>query len=127
MALKGLMTYAFTHMGDFLLGLGLLAEIWTPWLGIGPQGWHMGLQARILAFRLGFGPQGWDIGLKTGMWASRLEFGPQDWDLRGGAEEEKIPHMCESTGHRPLWGHCPASLSTSSTTYKGRAPVQLTI
>ena len=22
-------------------------------------------------------------------------------------EEEKIPHMCES-GHRPLWGCCPA-------------------
>ena len=35
---------------------------------------------------------------------------------RGGAEEkeeeekkkEKIPHMCESIGHRPLWGRCPA-------------------
>ena len=34
---------------------------------------------------------------------------------RGGAEEkkeeekkkEKIPHMCESIGHRPLWGRCP--------------------
>ena len=23
-------------------------------------------------------------------------------------EEEKIPHMCESIGHRPLRGHCPA-------------------
>ena len=22
-------------------------------------------------------------------------------------EEEKIPHMCESIGHRPLRGHCP--------------------
>ena len=22
-------------------------------------------------------------------------------------EEEKIPHMCESIGHRPLWGRCP--------------------
>ena len=22
-------------------------------------------------------------------------------------EEEKIPHMCESLGHRPLWGRCP--------------------
>ena len=39
---------------------------------------------------------------------------------RGGAEEreeeeeeevkeEKIPHMCESIGHRPLRGRCPAS------------------
>ena len=33
---------------------------------------------------------------------------------RGGAEEEeeekeeKIPHMCESIGHRPLRGRCPA-------------------
>ena len=35
---------------------------------------------------------------------------------RGGAEEEreekekkeeKIPHMCESIGHRPLRGRCP--------------------
>ena len=56
------------------------------------------------------------MGLKTGIWASRLEFGPRDWDLRGGGteeeeekeEKEKIPHMCESIGHRPLWGHCPA-------------------
>ena len=23
-------------------------------------------------------------------------------------EEEKIPHMCESIGHRPLRGRCPA-------------------
>ena len=22
-------------------------------------------------------------------------------------EEEKFPHMCESIGHRPLWGPCP--------------------
>ena len=22
-------------------------------------------------------------------------------------EEEKIPHMCKSIGHRPLWGCCP--------------------
>ena len=22
-------------------------------------------------------------------------------------EKEKIPHMCESIGHRPLWGRCP--------------------
>ena len=24
-------------------------------------------------------------------------------------EEEKIPHMCESIGHRPLWGCYPAT------------------
>ena len=22
-------------------------------------------------------------------------------------KKEKIPHMCESIGHRPLWGRCP--------------------
>ena len=55
---------------------------------------------------------------------------------RGGAEEkekeekkeeEKIPHMCESIGHRPLWGRCPALPSTSTTTYLSRARVPLTI
>ena len=24
-------------------------------------------------------------------------------------EEEKIPHMCETIGHRPLRGRCPKS------------------
>ena len=65
----------------------------------------MGLEARIWALRLGYGPQGWNLGLEAGIWSSRLGFG------LGGAEkekkekekkEEKIPHMCESIGHRPL-------------------------
>ena len=71
----------------------------------------MGLEDGVWASRLGFGPQDRDLGLKTGIWASRLEFGPQGWDLRGGTlkkeEKEKFPHMCESIGHRPLWGPCP--------------------
>ena len=25
-------------------------------------------------------------------------------------EEKKIPHMCESKGHRPLWGRCPKGM-----------------
>ena len=25
-------------------------------------------------------------------------------------EEEKIPHMCESIGHRPLRGRCPKTV-----------------
>ena len=63
----------------------------------------MGLEARIWALRLGFGPRDWDLGLETGIWASRLGF------EGGGTEEEekekeKIPHMCESIGHRPLRG-----------------------
>ena len=72
-----------------------------------PLGWDLGLEARIWALRLGFGPRDWDLGLETGIWASRLGF------EGGGTEEEeeekeKIPHMCESIGHRPLRGRCPA-------------------
>ena len=51
----------------------------------------------------------------------------------GGTEEEekkeergKIP-LCESVDYWPLWGHCPAPLSTLSITYLGRARVPLTI
>ena len=111
------MTYAFTHMGDFLLLL---------LLSFGPQGQDLGLLAEILTLRLRFGPQDWDLGLETGIWASRLGF-------EGGGtekeeeEKEKIPHMCESIGHRPLRGRCPAPPSTSTTTYLGRARVPLTI
>ena len=54
------------------------------------------------------------MGLEAGIWASRLRYGPGGWG-EGGAEEEKkeeeeeekIPHMCESIGHRPLRGRCP--------------------
>ena len=35
-------------------------------------------------------------------------------------EEEKILYMCESIGHRPLRGRCPAPPSTSTTTYLRR-------
>ena len=54
------------------------------------------------------------MGLEAGIWASRLRYRPGGWG-EGGTEkkekekekEEKIPHMCESVGHRPLWGRCP--------------------
>ena len=106
--------------------------MWALELEFGSQGWDIGLEAgiwasgldfvleaRIWALRLGFGLSGWDLGLRAGIWASRLGF-----ELGGGwtaekkekEEKEKIPHMCESIGHRPLWGRCPASPSTSSTT-----------
>ena len=42
-------------------------------------------------------------------------------------EKEKTSHMCESIGHRPLRGRCPAPPSTSTTTYLSRARVPLTI
>ena len=53
------------------------------------------------------------MGLKARIWASRLRYGLGGRG-EGGTEkkkeeekEEKIPHMCESIGHRPLWGRCP--------------------
>ena len=67
--------------------------------------------------RVGFGPQDWDLGLEARIWASRLRYGPGGWG-KGGTkkekmeEKEKIPHMCESIGHRPLWGHCPTRPDT---------------
>ena len=46
------------------------------------------------------------MGLETGIWASRLGFegGGTEEDEEEEKEEkkEKIPHMCESIGHRPL-------------------------
>ena len=63
----GSVTYAFTHMGNFLLPLAV--GIWTFGLRFGPHG-------SIWAMRLGFGPQDWDMGLETGIWATRLGYGP---------------------------------------------------
>merc|ERR1711911_358750 len=61
----------------------------------------------------GFEPQDWDLGLEAEIWALRLGKG-------GGAEEkeeekkkEKIPHMCESIGHRLLRGRCPKTSASS--------------
>ena len=49
-------------------------------------------------------------GLETGIWASRLGFeggGGGEGMEEKKEEKEKIPHMCESIGHRPLRGRCP--------------------
>ncbi|MEE3022574.1 MAG: hypothetical protein VX367_08235, partial [SAR324 cluster bacterium] len=51
----GPMTYAFTHMGSFLLLLLLRPYPPSP-----------SLQAHISAWRLGYGPPGWDLGLEAG-------------------------------------------------------------
>ena len=48
----------------------------------------MGLQAEIWAWRLGGG-------------------GGTKEEKEKKKKEEKIPHMCESIGHRPLRGCCP--------------------
>ena len=36
-----------------------------------------------------------------------LEVGGGGTEEEAVKEKEKIP-LCESIGHRPLWGHCPA-------------------
>ena len=67
----------------------------------------MGLEAGIWASRLGLGPHDWGLGLETGIWASRLGFegeGRMEEEEEEEKEKEvKIPHICESIGHRPLW------------------------
>ena len=49
--------------------------------------------------------------LEAGIWALRLRYGPGgggegEEEEKEEKEEEKIP-LCESIGHRPLWGRCP--------------------
>ena len=38
-----------------------------------------------------------------------LEAGGRGAEEEEEKKEEKIPHMCESIGHRPLRGRCPKS------------------
>ena len=44
------------------------------------------------------------MGLQAEIWAWRLGGGTKKKEKE---KKEKIPHMCESIGHRPLWGRCP--------------------
>ena len=67
----------------------------------------MGLETGIWASRLEFGLQDWNLGVETGIWASGLGFEGGTEKKKKEKEEEKIPHMCESIGHRPLRGRCP--------------------
>ena len=93
MAPKGLLTYAFTHMGDFLFLLLLL----HPFPPSQAQGSNPSPETQISASRLGFGPGGLDLGFKTGILASRLGF--EGGGIEEEEKQEKIPHMCESIGH----------------------------
>ena len=61
------------------------------------------------------------MGLKAEIWASRLG-GKGVAEKKMEKKEEKIPHMRESIGHRPLRGRCPAPSFNLS-----RARVPLTI
>ena len=63
----------------------------------------MGPEAWIWASRMKFGPRGWDLVLKARIWVG----GGMEKEKKEKKKEEKIPHMCESIGHRPLWGRCP--------------------
>ena len=44
------------------------------------------------------------MGLQAEIWAWRLEGGGGMKEEKEKEKDEKIPHMCESIGHRPLWG-----------------------
>ena len=44
------------------------------------------------------------MGLEADIWAWRWVGGMKKEKKK---EKEKIPHMCESIGHRPLRGRCP--------------------
>ena len=47
------------------------------------------------------------MGLEAGIWAIRLKAGGRtEKEEKKEKEEEKFP-LCESIGHRPLWGRCP--------------------
>ena len=66
------MTYAFTHMGNFLLLLGL---------EFGSRGWDLGLEVGIWASRLGLGPRGGELGLCL------------EGDREEGGEGENSPYV----------------------------------
>ena len=95
---KGSMTYAFTHMGNFLLlrtppppSLQAHFSAWRPITQ--PRGPNSSLEAQILgewnlflgigiwALRVGFGPQDWNLGLEAGIGASRLRDGSGGWGV----------------------------------------------
>ena len=95
-AQKGSMTYAFTHKRNYLL-LFRVIGIWTFGLGFRPWGWGLDLGAGISASKLGF-----ELG----------EGGTAKKKSRKEKKKDKIPHMCESIGHRPLLGRRPKGLET---------------
>ena len=122
------MTYAFTHMGNFLLLLLLLLLLRTP-----PPS-KPSLEAQIPVLRPKSHPQGpnsnpkaqipvsRDLGLKTGIWASRLGYGPPGWDMgleaggrgegcgggEGGGGGENSPYVWKHRSSTPL-GPLPCS------------------
>ena len=78
---KGVDDLCFHTYGEFFLLLLLLLLLCTPPLP--------------LASRPISQPGGWGEGRGT----------KEEEEMK--EKEEKIPHICESIGHRPLWGRCP--------------------
>ena len=107
---KGLMTYAFIHMGNFLLLLLLLLRIPLPpnlkahipalRLLSQPRGPNPRREAQIPTSRPKsqpqgpnsslkvFGPWDWDFDLVAEIWASRLRYGPRAWG-KGGVRRRR--------------------------------------
>ena len=71
------------------------------------------------------------MSLEAEIWAWRLGRGAEEEKNEEKRKEEKIPHMCESIGHKTLRGHCPAPLNYNPNPLKhcliSRARVPLTI
>ena len=47
------------------------------------------------------------MSLQAEIWAWKLGGGGRGAEEEKEEKEEKIPHMCESIGHRPLRSRCP--------------------
>ena len=101
-----------------------------------PQGLNPSLEAQISAVKvkiLSLRPKshswGQNLILEAQIPASRPKSQFEDQIKAFGAaaqKEEIIPHMCESIGHRPLQGRCPAP-SALITAFISRVHVPLTI
>ena len=51
------------------------------------------------------------MGLEARICASRLEYELQGgWTEKEEEEEKEKFLLCESIGHRPLWGRCPKTI-----------------
>ena len=89
----------------------------------------MGLEAGIWASRLRYRPGGWgEGGYEEEEEGEEGGGGEEEGETqekktkkkekkkkkKEKEEEEKIPHMCESIGHRPLRGRCPKRRKTTN-------------
>ena len=93
--------------------MDLGAGIWASKLGSEPRVFEYGILALRMGFgllRLGFRPRDKDKASKLGFELG--EGGTAKKKSRKEKKKDKIPHMCESIGHRPLLGRRPKGLET---------------